>query len=89
LHRRHDHLNVVLYAALRSGGYSPQLEPPHLIPGLLTRLGDVYLTIADNSLDVAYDVTVATPLLGLFLDSIARTTGCRHRRRAPQTFPLH
>jgi hypothetical protein len=36
LHRRHDRLKVVLYAALRSCGYSPQLEPPHLIPGRLT-----------------------------------------------------
>jgi hypothetical protein len=63
LHRHHDRLKVVLYAALRSGGYSPQLEPPHLIPGRLTRPGDVYVPIDDNGLGVAYDVTVVSQLL--------------------------
>jgi hypothetical protein len=75
LHRRHDRLKVVLYAALRSGGYSPQLEPPHLIPGRLTRPGDVYVPVGDNGLGVAYDVTVVSPLLGPILASTARTPG--------------
>jgi hypothetical protein len=38
LHRRHDRLKVVLYAALRSSGYSPQLEPPHLLCETSTRV---------------------------------------------------
>jgi hypothetical protein len=75
LHRRHDRLKVVLYAALRSGGCSPQLEPPHLIPGRLTRPGDVYVPVGDNGLGVAYDVTVIYPLLGPNLASTARTPG--------------
>jgi hypothetical protein len=73
LHRRRDRLKVVLYAALRSGGYSPQLEPPHLIPGRLTRPGDVYVPVGDNGLGVAYDVTVVSPLLVPTLASTART----------------
>jgi hypothetical protein len=66
---------VVLYAALRSGGYSPQLEPPHLIPGRLARPGDVYVPVSDNGLGVAYDVTVVSPLLGPILASTVRTPG--------------
>jgi hypothetical protein len=75
LHRRHDRLKGVLYAALRSGGYSPLLEPPHLIPVRLTRLGDVYVPVGDNGLGVAYDVTVVSPLLVPTLASTARTPG--------------
>jgi hypothetical protein len=75
LRRRHDRLKVVLYAALRSGGYSPQLEPPHLIPGHLTCPRDVYVPVGDNGLGVAYDVTIVFPLLGLILVSTARTPG--------------
>jgi hypothetical protein len=74
LHRRHDRLKVVLYAALRSGGYSPQLEPPHLIPGRLTRPEDLR-PVGDNGLGVAYDLTVVSPLLGHTLASTARTPG--------------
>jgi hypothetical protein len=75
LHRRHYCLNVVLYAGFRSGGYSPQLEPSHLIPGCLTRPGDVYVPVGDNGLGVAYDVTVVSPLLGPTLASTARAPG--------------
>jgi hypothetical protein len=75
LHRRHDSLKVVLYTALRLGGYSPQLEPPHLIPGRLIRPGDVYVPVGDNGLGVAYDVTVVSPLLGPTLASTARNPG--------------
>jgi hypothetical protein len=75
LHRRHDRLKVVLYAALRSGGYSPQLEPLHLIPGRLTRPGDVYVPVGDNGLGVAYDATVVSPLLRPTLTSTTRTPG--------------
>jgi hypothetical protein len=82
LHLRHDRLKVVLYAALRSGGYSTQLEPPHLIPGRQTRPGDVYVPVGDNGLGVAYDVTVVSPLLGPTLASTARTAG--HAVTAPE-----
>jgi hypothetical protein len=75
LHRRRDRLKVVLYAALRSGGYIPQLEPPHLIPGRLTRPVDAYVPVVDNGLCVALDVTVVSPLLGPTLASTARTSG--------------
>jgi hypothetical protein len=73
LYRRHDRLKMVLYAALRSGGYSPQLEPPHLIPSRLTRPGDIYVPVGDNGYGRAYDVTVESPLLGPTLVSTART----------------
>jgi hypothetical protein len=75
LHRRHDRLKVVLYAVLRSGGYSPQFEPPHLIPGRLTRPGDVYVPVGGNGLGVAYDVTVVSSMLGPTLASTTRTPG--------------
>jgi hypothetical protein len=74
-HRPHACPKEVLYAALRSGGYSPQIEPPHLIPGRLTRPGDVYVPVGDNCLGVAYDVTVVSPLLGPTLSSTERTLG--------------
>jgi hypothetical protein len=64
---------MVLYAAHRSGSYSPQLEPPHFIPGRLIRPGDVYVPVGDNGLGVAYDVTVVSPLLGPTLASTAPT----------------
>jgi hypothetical protein len=75
LHRRHNRLKVILYAALLSGSYRPQLEPPHLIPGRLTRPGDFYVPVGDNGLGVGYDVNVASSLLGLTLTSTARTPG--------------
>jgi hypothetical protein len=64
LHRRHDCLKVVLYTALRSGGYSPQLEPPHLVPGRLTRPGDVYVPVGDNGLGVAWGTCLLRYLCG-------------------------
>jgi hypothetical protein len=41
-----------------SGGYGPQLEPPHFILGRLTRPGDVYVPFGNNGLGSAYDVTL-------------------------------
>jgi hypothetical protein len=75
IHRRHNRLKTILYHTLNPAGYSPQMETAHLVPGSLIRPGDVYVTVGDDGMAVAYDVTVVSPVVESSLSSSARSVG--------------
>jgi hypothetical protein len=75
LHRGHNRLKNILYHTLKSAGCGPQMETAHLIAGSLIRPGDVYIPVYDNGMEVAYDVTVVSPVVESSTSSSARSVG--------------
>jgi hypothetical protein len=81
IHRHHNRLKNILYHTLEEAGYSPQMETAHLIPGSLIRPGGVYVSVCDDGMAVAFDVTVVSPVVESSLSSSGVLSASRRIRQ--------
>ena len=72
---RHDRIRDIIYKEAQLASLSPTLEMPGLIPGSLSRPGDVFIPTWINGKKVAFDISVVSPTQDAVLHRAAVTPG--------------